>query len=89
MQKRLRQTDVLGRMGGDEFLLLFPGTTKYNAEQFLKKEKKEFTTKINDGQTLLLSYSVGIAELNFNMNTIDEWVDVADKLMYKEKALLS
>ena len=89
MQKRIRQTDILGRMGGDEFLLLFPGTSKYKAEQFLKKEKQEFKTKINDKQSLMLSYSVGIAELDFTMKSIDEWVDAADKLMYKEKALKS
>lgn len=86
MQDRIRQTDILGRLGGDEFLLLFPGTTKYNAENFLKKEKKAFSTKINDDQTLIVSYSVGVADLDFNMQTIEEWIDAADKLMYQQKA---
>jgi diguanylate cyclase (GGDEF)-like protein/PAS domain S-box-containing protein len=85
MQDRIRQTDILGRLGGDEFLLLFPGTSKYNAENFLKKEKKAFSTKINADQTLIVSYSVGVADLDFNMQTIEEWIDAADKLMYQQK----
>ena len=85
MQKRIRQTDTIGRLGGDEFILLFPGTTAANSQLFLKKEKQEFITKINNELEITISYSAGAQECDFNFETVEEWLDAADKLMYAEK----
>ena len=88
MQLRLRQTDTIGRLGGDEFILLFPGTNAANSEMFLQKQKQEFTTKISDDLEVTLSYSAGIVECDFAFKTVEEWIDASDKAMYAEKALL-
>lgn len=85
MQKRIRQSDMLGRMGGDEFLLIFPGATKYNAQQFLKKQAQSFTAHLDKDLKLLMRYSVGVSEIDFKMESIDEWIDDADRLMYQQK----
>jgi len=89
MSERIRQTDVLGRLGGDEFLLLFPGATAINANHFLEKADLKFDTQITLPNTkpfdLRLAYSVGIADLNFNIESVDEWIDLADKAMYAHK----
>lgn len=87
MQKRIRQTDSIGRLGGDEFILLFPATTAANSELFLQKEQQEFTTIINKDLSITLSYSAGIAEADFSINTVEEWIDAADKQMYKQKSI--
>ena len=47
MQKRIRQTDSIGRLSGDEFILLFTGTSAANSELFCKKKNQKFTTIIN------------------------------------------
>lgn len=86
MQKRIRQTDTIGRLGGDEFILLFPGTNAANSELFLQKEKQEFTTIINKDLSITLSYSAGISECDFSSNTVEEWIDSADRKMYQQKS---
>lgn len=37
IQETIRNKDVIGRFGGDEFCLLFPNTNKERCEQYLKK----------------------------------------------------
>jgi len=86
MQEQIRQTDMLGRIGGDEFLLLLPGANRYNAEQFIKKLDLKFNTEISSELTLTTHYAVGLSELNFNMPTIDAWIDQADTAMYAQKS---
>ena len=86
MQERIRQTDTIGRLGGDEFILLFPGTNATNSELFLQKQAQEFTTQINDELKITLSYSAGVAECDFSFNTLEEWIDAADKKMYQQKS---
>ncbi|MBT8142932.1 MAG: diguanylate cyclase [Gammaproteobacteria bacterium] len=85
MQERIRESDVLGRMGGDEFLLLLPGTTGDNAIQFLNKAPQSFDTSIEDGKILRLHFAAGIAELDYTMQSLDAWIDVADQNMYQQK----
>ena len=87
IQERLRQSDMIGRLGGDEFILLLPGTNAENSELFLQKQKQEFTTKINDELNITLSYSAGVAECDFSFKSLEEWIDASDKVMYAQKAL--
>jgi len=86
MKNRIRQTDTLGRLGGDEFILLFPGTNKENALLFLQKETMEFTTKISEDVELTLSYAAGVQECELIFESVDEWLEASDKVMYSEKA---
>ncbi len=89
LQGLIRQTDILGRMGGDEFLLLFPGANQLSAEQFLVKSKKHFDTRVEiphrDSVNISMHYSAGIAEIDFAVNNTDEWIDIADRAMYMDK----
>lgn len=86
MQGRIRQTDTIGRLGGDEFILLFPGTNAANSELFLQKQAQEFTTTVNADLEITLSYSAGVAECDFSIKTLEEWIDSADKKMYQQKS---
>jgi len=88
MQERIRKTDTIGRLGGDEFILLLPGTNAENSSLFLQKEKQTFITQLNEETEITLSYSAGIAECDFSFNTVEEWIDASDKAMYAQKALI-
>ena len=89
MQSLIRQTDVLGRMGGDEFLLLLPGATSLSAEQFIAKVNKNFQVNVSlpnrDLINITLNYSAGHAEIAFDTESIDAWIDLADRAMYVDK----
>lgn len=89
MQGLIRQSDILGRMGGDEFLLLFSGANQLSAEHFLAKNQKQFQTIVEIPNkkpiSVNLSFSAGIAEIDFSVNNIDEWIDIADRAMYVDK----
>ncbi len=87
----IRQTDILARYGGDEFILMLPGSTAQIAEEALSRLITLLTTstQINiDGQTLTPTVSVGLAshmDINSFANA-ENFIRAADKALYKAKA---
>jgi len=83
----LREIDIICRMGGDEFLLIFPdsslkevflirGRLQKNLSQLNKKIKKDYQIK----------FSMGFSEyLPDKPKTVDELIRIADQRMYEEK----
>ena len=64
IRDRMRRIDYVGRYGGEEFVLLLPGTVLDAAVTFAERirecvEKREFT--YGDGQTLHRTMSCGVA----------------------------
>jgi len=77
-----RTTDVLSRIGGDEFVLLLPGTDAVAAAAALRRVQ---TVASDDGSGV--SASVGIATFRIVPTNVDAMVDAADALMYRAKRL--
>ena len=83
----LREVDIICRMGGDEFLLIFPDSSL--KEAFLIKERlNKDLTKLN--QTLKKPYkiglSIGLSEYDpENPQPMDELIKIADQKMYEDK----
>lgn len=88
--KNIRETDMLARYGGDEFLLMLPGATSDIAKSLLERLltlfKKEAKQNIN-GVDVLSSVSIGIAtHMDKNdFNTQKEFMNAADKALYQAK----
>jgi diguanylate cyclase (GGDEF)-like protein/PAS domain S-box-containing protein len=83
----LREVDIICRMGGDEFLLIFPDNSLKDASLIRERLNKKLT-KLN--QTLKKPYkvglSIGLSEYNpANPQPIDELIQIADQGMYKDK----
>ncbi len=60
----LRAPDAIGRVGGDEFLVLLPGTDPDRAEVVaarLREALRRAPLALDDGTPLLLSMSCGVA----------------------------
>lgn len=64
---QIRNMDIFGRVGGEEFLFVFPDTAAHLAKDVCERirhavEKERFTT--DDGRTFQITVSLGISEFN-------------------------
>ena len=87
MRHRLRQTDVLARIGGDEFAVLLPYADVEQARAIstdLRRVTRTSGVTLDDGTTLSLSTSVGYALIDGDTNS-DEILAEADRAMYRDK----
>jgi diguanylate cyclase (GGDEF)-like protein len=84
----LRKTDIAGRYGGDEFMLILPATSISGAEILAGKLLEALGGMDLDflrGEKCTLSVSIGIAGLETKNDTIDTLVKRADGAMYSSK----
>lgn len=82
----IRESDLLIRYGGDEFLLLFPRTELSQVEIIFRKIYKTFQQNPcrlqND--SIILSFSTGVAEYKID-EQMDSLFERADIQLYKSK----
>ncbi len=81
--KNLRGSDVLVRLGGDEFLLVLPGCGEEEAKRVMERMEKVLEV-INRNRTPPISFSYGISEVN-QERSFQEAVEEADLKMYEMK----
>ena len=84
----LRKTDIAGRYGGDEFMLILPETSVKGAEILagkLLEALREMDLDFLRGEKRTLTISIGIAGLETKNDTIDTLVKRADGAMYSSK----
>ena len=89
LQQVLRKEDTVGRLGGDEFIILLRGLTEHHnalaiAENLLKAFREPF--KIG-GRELILTMSIGVAVYPKNGRCASDLLRNADTAMYQAKAL--
>lgn len=84
---QLRAGDVLGRIGGEEFLVLLPQTDTTAAQQLAERLRLTLAgTAIVDGTaTIRLPASFGVAELK-PAESGAEWFRRVDRALYQAKA---
>ncbi|ASP48049.1 EAL domain-containing protein [Cognaticolwellia beringensis] len=89
LKQVLRKEDTVGRLGGDEFIILLRRLTDHHdalaiAENLLKIFRTPF--KI-DNRELILTLSIGVAVYPENGNAASDLLRNADTAMYQAKAL--
>ncbi|NTS77267.1 diguanylate cyclase [Catenovulum sp. SM1970] len=86
LKAHLRKTDIIARVGGDEFVLLLQEKT----------EQQSFLLKLNhiieqpvlyQNRQLSVSASIGFAYYDQDGKDLDTLLDVADKRMYQNKKI--
>ena len=82
-----RQGDVCGRLGGDEFCMLFPQTTADEAHSCVDRIRERLEVMafgMKSGQPYSVTATFGIAQLRQGM-TGAELLEAADKALYAAK----
>jgi len=87
LKKNYRESDILARIGGDEFVVIPVGTTGDNIELVTARLQKSFEIHNEErNRSYKLSLSVGTAYYDpEHPCSIDELLIQGDKLMYEQK----
>jgi diguanylate cyclase (GGDEF)-like protein len=84
-----RETDIVARFGGDEFALVLPDTGGEGAFAVGERIRDRLALHLflaEEGLTIRLTASVGVATLPDVASSADELVSAADRAMYAVKA---
>lgn len=87
IQTQLRDSDIMGRYGGDEFVVLLPEATANGAldvAERIREAVSNMSLEFN-GDFINVTVSMGVATFPEDGRTLDSLVDNADKGMYKAK----
>ena len=89
IRQQLRQVDIVGRVGGEEFAVILPETDRHAAWQVAEKLRAivEATPLVlESGQKIPVTVSLGLAVLEGGSNT-DTVMLAADQALYRAKSL--
>ncbi|MEW8959296.1 MAG: GGDEF domain-containing protein [Moorella sp. (in: firmicutes)] len=86
IKANLRSTDIVGRFGGDEFVIICPGASRIQSEAIARRVKKSIECKaFGTFGNIKLTISTGISVYPEDGSTIDKLLSFADKVMYRNK----
>lgn len=89
VRAELRNSDVVGRMGGEEFAVLLPDTRSTEAEAIAQRIVRQLRQRQlwsgDDQQPRGMTASVGVASRLPSDRHLRDWLDRADKALYQAK----
>ena len=91
VKKDIRNSDVIVRYGGEEFVVFLPSISISKALEVLHKIKEHFskTSMKMDTHTISATVSIGVVEVKPQMQFVssftDEYLMIVDKKMYQAK----
>jgi diguanylate cyclase (GGDEF)-like protein len=83
----LRGTDLVGRLGGEEFAAVLPGLETATASAVAERVRREFARRrpSHEGMTVLATVSIGVASLPARHADVDRLISLADQALYDAK----
>lgn len=89
LRRRLRQSDTVGRYGGEEFAALLDDLNEEEALRLIKRLLDEFAELPQyapDGSVFHVTFSAGVATLEPGASDLNGWRQAADDALYAAKA---
>lgn len=86
-EQSLRPGDVIGRFGGEEFIVALPNTTASDAQQVAERLKQRVAELASTGDMASLrpSVTIGVATAQDGHSELDDLIQRADELLYVGK----
>ncbi len=88
LQKSLRKADIVGRYGGDEFMIILPETSLAGAKRIAEKIRRTvegLDLEIPWNKQVRVTLSMGVASCCAPVENIDTFVTLADTALYASK----
>ncbi len=87
LESRVRQSDTVARMGGDEFAILLPGCSLERAQTIAEQVRVGVETwrMLWRTHTLSLSASIGVVQLSSDLPDAATVLEAADSACYEAK----
>lgn len=87
MRQCTRKTDICGRYGGEEYVILLPNTNVDSAEVLAERIRKKIESKTVHYEDLSINYTVslGLSGFDKNLASPTAWIDSADQALYQSK----
>ncbi len=84
-RQHLRQSDVIARFGGDEFVIVMPGTESGNALEIAERLRKHVPAALRDCMRHESTISGGVSDFRFSDKSTDDILRRADEGLYHSK----
>ena len=84
----LRETEPIGRIGGEEFAILLPDCTPETAlavAERIRAAFAEYVVDLDDGRRATTTVSIGIAPMRSSLPAVDHPLSLADQALYRAK----
>jgi diguanylate cyclase (GGDEF)-like protein len=88
LQNLLRVEDMMGRIGGEEFLCVLPRTSSEIGEKIahrMKEEISQYVFKNEEGITFTITISIGVSSISQDVHDSKALYSLADKALYEAK----
>lgn len=87
-RKISRDQDLISRFGGEEFMILLPGTDTSEAQDYAERIRgsvEQHVTEAGNGVSVQVTVSAGIAEMKTPPESLEKALDRADNALYEAK----
>lgn len=93
VSRLLRASDIFGRFGGEEFLILTPNCEEQAAELLAEKIRRSIETTTfhytppfqSSAININITVSIGVCGLSDQISSLNRWLAAADKSLYTAK----